>query len=191
MRVLRVLPALPVLPALALALLPLRAGAEWTEAAESCAATADEVLALEQCDIALASGRLDTVETVSTRANRAMLLSNAGRGDEALAEIEAAIGIEANLPYFHSIHGRVLHGLGRMEDAIAAFERALEKAADPANAEIIKFGNSTEWDASFMLAVILADLGRMEEGAPHAARAFALDPDEDFAGWLYEAYGLK
>ncbi|HEY3731354.1 MAG TPA: tetratricopeptide repeat protein, partial [Steroidobacteraceae bacterium] len=85
------------------------------------------------------------------------------RHDVAIDLIGQAIGQNGKVPAFHTNLGNALKGSGRLEDAAAAYRRALALKADHA-------------PAHYNLGVVLDALGRADEAAAAYARAVALNP---------------
>ena len=91
------------------------------------------------------------------------MLRRQGRYEEALARLDAALGLPGDLPFARGTRGQVLAALGNEHDAIADLERAF--AADP----------SLTW--------VLADLGeqlrlagRLDEALVRLDEAVAATP---------------
>ena len=120
-------------------------------------------------------GRLDEAEAIyrevlaGTPKNAAALhmlgVLEATRQDylAAVELIGAAAGIEPANPFLHYNLGNVLRELGRYEDAIASYRRALE--IDPANASALN-----------NCGAVLFDLGRYDAAIAAYDRAIALEP---------------
>lgn len=68
--------------------------------------------------------------TLSFAINRALALSSADRADEAVELLDAFAKGGARDPRYHSTRGNALRAVGRLDDAAAAYDRALE--LDPA-----------------------------------------------------------
>jgi predicted O-linked N-acetylglucosamine transferase (SPINDLY family) len=85
------------------------------------------------------------------------------RHDVAIDLIGQAIGQNAEVPAFHTNLGNALTASGRLDDAAAAYRRALALKADHA-------------PAHYNLGVVLDALGRATEAAAAYARAVALNP---------------
>lgn len=81
------------------------------------------------------------------RIERAQEFSESQRWAEALAELDAALGINPTVAIWHAQRGYLLEELDRPEDAVGAYERALELEPD-------------EPDIAVALGVALARLGR-------------------------------
>jgi len=97
-------------------------------------------------DIVLLRGNLANVlARIGTGLNRQ------GRGPEAIAAFERAIGFNANVPPYHINLGIALRQAGRLEDSVAAFDRALALRADDPLAR---------WNRGLSLLA----LGRLAEG---------------------------
>ena len=92
-----------------------------------------------------------------------ILLSDQGRKEEALRELDVAISLDETQPGVHYELAVVLKDLGRVEEAEAAYRRALEQ--DPSNA-----------DAYNNLGVILAQRGDIPGAAQLFAAALEADP---------------
>lgn len=84
-------------------------------------------------------------------AEEATALNRQGRGEEAIAGFERAIGIRPGVAAYHVNHGIALRQAGRLPDSLAAFDRALALApGDPL----------AHWNR----ALSLLALGRLTEG---------------------------
>jgi tetratricopeptide (TPR) repeat protein len=99
-----------------------------------------------------------------THCQRANLLRDMGRNDEALAGYDAALRIAPT--HADALHGRAgtLHAQGRLDEALATYEAALRARPDFADA----LSNS---------AVVLRALGRLPEALAAYDKALALRPD--------------
>ena len=64
-------------------------------------------------------------------ANRGLLRIQSGRLDEAVADLEAAIRLRPDRYQAHTTLGQVLQGKGRLDDAYAAFDRAIACHPEP------------------------------------------------------------
>lgn len=71
---------------------------------------------------------------IDVRIECARVLSFAGQNDEALLHIEAAQQIDPINSHVHFLHGRVLEGLDRYEEARNSYARSLELRPDQPNA---------------------------------------------------------
>jgi tetratricopeptide (TPR) repeat protein len=76
----------------------------------------------------------------------------------AVPELEKAAGKNPALPAVHSLHGRALMGIGRRDEAKAAFERELAR-------------NANDFDSNLYLGLFLKDEGRLDEAQEHLKRA--------------------
>jgi tetratricopeptide (TPR) repeat protein len=94
----------------------------------------------------------------------ALLTTDMGAPESALAHYDAAIALGAASPDLFYRHGELLRQVGRHEAAIAGFDSAL--ALEPDHA-----------DAAHMRGVALAALGRLDEAVASYDRAAALKPD--------------
>jgi protein O-GlcNAc transferase len=96
---------------------------------------------------------------------RACVLSELGRLDEALVSYDTALAQKSDLAPFHSGRGSVLHALRRYEEAVASYGRALAlKPNDP-----LTLANR---------AGALQSLGRIEQALDDYGKALALSPDD-------------
>ena len=129
-----------------------------------CAAVLDDTLALAVADE-------DWVEAGTHASNMASLLCSLGRFEEALARAEQALAWRNQLGAAHGVHagnmdlthGLALLGLGRMDDAVAAFGRA--------QAGFVAAGAQGPWVAVADNALATACLmqGRLDAAARHLA----------------------
>ena len=94
-----------------------------------------------------------------------VVLSSQHRTAEALAEIEVAAGLDAGSHHVQAHHGMLLSASGALEEAEAAFGRALQ--IDPRNP-----------DRHVALASVLAQQGRFADALAAAERAVALLPED-------------
>ena len=92
-----------------------------------------------------------------------VVAASTGHGAQALELIGRAIAGRAQNATFHFSHGNVLQGVGRAEDARAAFARALALQPDFV-------------EAQFNLALTLERLGRPDEAVRAYERSAALTP---------------
>ncbi len=76
----------------------------------------------------------------------------------AVGELEKAVARNADLPAVQSLLGRALMGIGRRDDAKAAFERELAR-------------NPNDFDSNLYLGLFLKDEGRLDEAHEHLKRA--------------------
>jgi tetratricopeptide (TPR) repeat protein len=76
----------------------------------------------------------------------------------AVPELEKAASRNAELPAVHSLLGRALMGIGRRDEAKAAFERELAR-------------NANDFDSNLYLGLFLKDEGRLDEAHEHLKRA--------------------
>jgi tetratricopeptide (TPR) repeat protein len=83
----------------------------------------------------------------------------------ALAEIERARELNPSLPTVHSFHGRALLGMGRREEATAAFRKELER-------------NANDFDSNLYLGLLLKDEGKLDESLDRLKRADRLRPSD-------------
>jgi tetratricopeptide (TPR) repeat protein len=83
----------------------------------------------------------------------------------ALSEIERARELNPTLPTVHSFHGRALLGMGRREEATAAFRKELER-------------NANDFDANLYLGLLLKDEGKLDESLDRLKRADRLRPSD-------------
>jgi predicted Zn-dependent protease len=97
--------------------------------------------------------------------NLSRTLLDDGRAADALPIITRAVEAEAPSVDAHRVHGRVLHTLGRTEEALAAYAEAL--AIDPEDA----------WSLN-NAGLVLIEAERFEEAANYLARACDADSSE-------------
>lgn len=138
----------------------------------------DEETALKELDRALASG----ADAVQVRARRYEALVAAEKFDELLAAVEKDDGLDpAERALFTAI---AYAGLGRSEEAAAAFEKAHSLA--PRNPEVIVaharfLAGSQDWNAAAQAVAEALEI------APRSAEAWAVRGTIDFSRGRYEA----
>jgi RNA polymerase sigma-70 factor (ECF subfamily) len=71
------------------------------------------------------------------RVNRAVALAEAGEPEAALREIEPLFLTLAGYQPFHAAHAELLARTGRVDDSLAAFDRAIALATNPADAAFL------------------------------------------------------
>ncbi|MFI7443560.1 tetratricopeptide repeat protein [Nonomuraea indica] len=103
-------------------------------------------------------------------ANRAQLLAQAGRVEEALADYAVAIGADPGYPDYYLDRGGLLHRLGRHADALADFEAAIRLSPPFPEAY---YDRAEVRYATGDLDGALADLGRTLELDPGFVPAYA------------------
>lgn len=101
--------------------------------------------------------------TPMIRSNRAMVLSQIGRNEEALAEWQGCAKDQPNNPIFWNNIGNVLERLERFEEALSAHDRTLQFDPD----HVLTYFNR---------AIVLARLGRDHEAIANFNMAIARDP---------------
>lgn len=118
--------------------------------------------------------------STNARYARAYAFHKALEWDRALMEADALIAAEPANPYFHEIKGQILFENQRVEEAIAAFDVALQLAPDES---LIA--------AAYGQAVVTLDgEARMRQAIPILTKATRLDPSNTFAWYnLARAYG--
>ncbi|HEY1859225.1 MAG TPA: tetratricopeptide repeat protein, partial [Gemmataceae bacterium] len=147
--------------------------------------------------------------------NRAKMLRDLGRTEEAVAEFRKAIELASNDVVVHFNLANLLRDLGREDEALAEYSKAI--ALDPQHplprdnfANLLRdLGRPGEAAAEFQRAIeldpeyasphiglgnALADLGRREEAIEQYREAISLTPDNALAhnnlGLAYQASGL-
>jgi tetratricopeptide (TPR) repeat protein len=93
-----------------------------------------------------------------------ILYAQSGRMAQAAEQLSAAARLEPGNPVFLSDAGNAYLAMGRMEDAIGAFRKAIARRPDFA-------------DAHFNLGNALSQHGRLDEAVDSFHRALALKPD--------------
>jgi predicted O-linked N-acetylglucosamine transferase (SPINDLY family) len=87
-----------------------------------------------------------------------------GRNEVAVDLIGIAIAANRSNPAFHSNLGNALNGMGRLDDALAAYDRALRLRPDYA-------------DAHYNRGNVLRDMGRLDDALSACDTALRLRPD--------------
>jgi len=105
-----------------------------------------------------------------------------GRYDEAIAELEQAIGLAPDFPDLHNLMGLALGLTGERERAVASFQRALHL-------------NPRYIEARMNLAIVYNELGRYDEALQEFRAEQPRDPDHgnlspDVRSYLAESHGL-
>ncbi|WP_246645189.1 tetratricopeptide repeat protein [Nonomuraea ceibae] len=158
--------------------------------------------ALELVEEALALGERELapahpIHRLVLHANRAQLMAQAGRTDEALIGYGTAIAMDPGYPDYYLDRGNLLHKLGRVAEALADYESAMRlgppfpepyynraeirfAAGDLAGARA-DLDHALELDPGFGPAYvnragILAGLGEYEAARADVARGLAADP---------------
>jgi tetratricopeptide (TPR) repeat protein len=93
----------------------------------------------------------------------ALLRRNDSRA--ALPELEKAVAENPALPAVHSMLGRALVGVGRRDDALAAFRTELGR-------------NPNDFDSNLYVGLFLKDDGKLDEAHEHLKRAGRLRPQD-------------
>jgi len=83
----------------------------------------------------------------------------------AVPELEQAAAANPALPAVHSLLGRALVGIGRRDDALAAFRKELER-------------NPNDFDSNLYVGLFLKDDGKLDEAEEHLKRAGRLRPND-------------
>jgi tetratricopeptide (TPR) repeat protein len=115
-------------------------------------------------------------DTASVRTKLAEALRLQGKFDEAVAELRAALRLDASSARAHSGLGLALRGQENLQGSVAEYEEAIR--LDP---DLI--------DAHNGLAVVLAGMGRLEEAVSHFREIVRVDPDSTI-GYYNLAYAL-
>jgi adenylate cyclase len=94
-----------------------------------------------------------------------------GRPEEAIGLIEKAMRLSPYYPPFYSfVLGHSYYLMGRYEEAIAAYKKALTR-------------NPNLLPAHFNLAVVYSELGREEEARAEAAEILRISPNFSLETW--------
>lgn len=101
------------------------------------------------------------------------------RGDSRAAapELEEAAKLKPDLPGLQSLLGRAMMGVGRRDEAEAAFRRELEK-------------NPNDFHANLYLGMFLKEQARLDEAQEHLKRAGRLRPQDPAVLYLLGALDL-
>lgn len=114
--------------------------------------------------------------------NRAAALSALGRPAEALAGCDRALALRPDIAEAHAGRGDALADLGRVADAFEAYEAAVElgfaAAEGRREALLTSPGPAEPAGALNDRAVLLAELGRLDEARAMLGRAIALAPGD-------------
>jgi predicted O-linked N-acetylglucosamine transferase (SPINDLY family) len=97
-----------------------------------------------------------------------------GRNSEALELMGAALALKPDAPEILSNYANVLRAQGRLDEALASYDKALDEASESATKALSLQPNHVE--ALNSRAILLADLGRPDEALAHYNRALALAP---------------
>ena len=92
-----------------------------------------------------------------------LALAQVGKNEEALAEYQKALSMDAEQPYIQANMAQALSGLGRNEEAIASYEQAIALNPDDAN-----FYTN--------MGVILGKMGKTAESEQAFEKAVAMNP---------------
>jgi tetratricopeptide (TPR) repeat protein len=106
---------------------------------------------------------------------------------DAAALCERALALRPDSPDVHMALGAALARLGRLEEAAAAYERALACAGAPAHSPTDR--SAGRWRAQLGLAEVLSALGRREEAAACLAQARAAAPSHPLVRKMGERLG--
>lgn len=83
-----------------------------------------EAVVCEQCNADLSAVK-SVIDTANSHFNEALAFAHAGKLDEALAQIEAALALSAQNPEFHNLEGTLYAQKGLFEDAMRCWERCI------------------------------------------------------------------
>lgn len=118
-----------------------------------------------KCSTSFTATRPEVLEALRI-ADKAMALYAAGRPDAALKEIEKAVAAAPDLDCVHFMHGMILSALDRLDEAIAACDRAA-------------MVENPLWHLE--RATCLSRMGRHEEALAASAEAVRLAPEDGLA----------
>ncbi len=160
---------------------------------EAALALVEEAVALGERELAPAH----PIHRLVLHANRAQLMAQAGRTDEALIGYGTAIAMDPGYPDYYLDRGNLLHKLGRTAEALADYESAMRLgppfpepyynraeirfAAGDLDGARADLDRAVELDPGFGAAYvnrsgILAGLGEYEAARADAERGLAADP---------------
>ncbi|MFK8014914.1 MAG: tetratricopeptide repeat protein [Gammaproteobacteria bacterium] len=111
-------------------------------------------------------------ENLVARVNLIGLYGQLGETDQAQANYDAGLAIDADAPKLHSNYGVLMLKESRFEDAVSAFEKAL--AANPDDATAHKY-----------LGVAQQRLGQSADALTQFGKAFELDPLDYQSGFFF------
>jgi tetratricopeptide (TPR) repeat protein len=117
------------------------------------------------CDAALKNPDLLERDRASTLVNRGIIYNNAGKIAQALADFEAALAIDTNIPEAYLNRGNSRFFQNRLNDAIADYTRAID----------LKIARLAA--AYYNRGLAYADMGRLTEAKADFEAAAAADPD--------------
>jgi tetratricopeptide (TPR) repeat protein len=120
--------------------------------------------ALGACDLALESQFLTTSDRAATLVNRAIIRMRRGDNNRALHDLDAAIGLDAQLSEAHVMRGAVLIELDRPQEAVEGLTRAL--AMNPANPERVYYYRAAAYEDQGNVRAAYEDYRRAAESAP-------------------------
>ena len=156
---------------------PIEAGRSWVEVS---LVESRGLIERKQFDVAehlLRQVVLDHPENAEGHMLRGVLSGLQGDVSDALAKLTRAVELDPGLVRAIGLRGTYLNGLGRFEEALAEFDRALELG-------------SSEWDPQHLVGcgAAKASLGRFEEALADYRRAIELAPGQARA---YSAMGVS
>ena len=122
---------------------------------------------VRRCDAALNEDHLTLYETVATHVNRGILRLRRGQVEEAIADFDRAMALDADQPEAYLNKGAALIRRNNPEDALGLFTMALER--NTSRPEIAHFGRAVANEALGNVRQAYADYQRASELAPQWA----------------------
>jgi len=121
------------------------------------------------CDEAIASKQVLGRDLAATYVNRAVIRTNAGRFEAALADLERAEALRPELGEIYASRGNVYFFQNNFEDALAQYDRGIAAGMKKLHA------------AHYDRGLALEQLGRIEEAKEAYRQSIAIAPEFDAA----------
>jgi len=121
------------------------------------------------CDRAIESKQVLGRDLAATYVNRAVVRTNAGRYEAALADLDRAEALRPNLGEIYASRGNIYFFQNNFEDALAQYDRGIEAG--------MKMLHAAHYDRG----LALEQLGRIEEAKEAYRQSIAIAPEFDAA----------